>query len=70
MRVKYKKAGNTEVKKKIFLVKNDWSYFFLMWSINSSHSNGKNFFFRLLQDLQQGTKFDLMLRPPRAKGTT
>ena len=25
---KYKKAGNTEVKKKIFLVKKDWSYFF------------------------------------------
>jgi len=27
-KVKYKKAGNTEVKKKIFLVKKDWFYFF------------------------------------------
>jgi len=25
---KYKKVGNTEVKKKGFLVKKDWSYFF------------------------------------------
>ena len=27
-KVKYKKAGNTEVKKKIILVKKDGSYFF------------------------------------------
>ncbi|SUZ59791.1 uncharacterized protein METZ01_LOCUS12645 [marine metagenome] len=27
------------------------------------------FFFCVLQDLQQGTRFDLTLRPPRAKGT-
>ena len=67
---KYKKEGNTEVKKKIFLIKKDWSYFFLMWSKNSSHSKGKNFFLLLLQDLQHGTKFDFMLRPPRTKGTT
>ena len=57
-------------KKKIFSVKKDWSYFFLMWSKNSSHSKGNNLFFRLLQDLQHGTKFDFMLRPPRARGTT
>ncbi|SUZ54739.1 uncharacterized protein METZ01_LOCUS7593 [marine metagenome] len=41
-----------------------------MWSKNSSHSKGKKFFFRLLQDLQHGTKFDFMLCPPRARGTT
>jgi len=27
-RAKYKNAGNTEDKKKIFLVKKDWPYFF------------------------------------------
>lgn len=37
---------------------------------NFSHSKGSKFFFRLLQDLQQGTKFDFILRPPRARGTT
>jgi len=68
--MKYKKARNTEAKKRIFLVKKDRSYFFLMWSKNSSHSKGKKFFLRLLQDLQHGTKFDFMLRPPRARGTT
>ena len=43
--MKYKKAGNTEVKKKIFLVKKDWSYFFLCGLKILPTRMAKNFFY-------------------------